>query len=804
MSSFLNFTNVYPYVLGELEKRSDYAYVSSLYPWVRVSSGVNDGLIIYGNPDYKLFSAAGDDASIYGNDKLSGTIGKTWDGKPVFARDGRGYRPSPGINDLEIEEGVGSLSRKAKFSITCYTLEQLDEITKYFLEPGFTVFLEWGWNTPQSLIGYKDKLDVSYVSGFNSFKKTDELRSKAEGHYDNYLGFITGGSVSFEDGDKYKVDIELTGFGELPAYLSSTETGKENKKNVNKSNDFVFQGQTLIGYTNYQNIYRFALMFNQLPESRKVLSVKNLRNNDDVLKAVNFLNFDESVTEKINNLTDSGWVKWDGSDSELEVNGVQFPEDVEIVNSENKFIRLGTAFEILSKGTGLNGYKIGDKTVKFEINYKNIPITAFRHIFSLDSSKLLIPNPQTPKFSLNTLKNQQDVEKIYEGSSKLNINDTFDNSIVFENDKVSFPNTEAFNSEKVLINNNDVFKELQKKEIDNWGYLEDLYINFDFFKEIISTENFYIKDALLQLLNGLSSAVNGLWDFQIQEVELDDDRKGLTVLDMNFVFDGLNKDDVTLDVNILGADTYVLDSQFSIDIPDAVQNSIITKRLGSQTNTDIIRVPSTLFAKDENGNPLTDKILNKIDEEKQSEQDTELTDGEEFFRKFTPQITIFDTLPSGSSFNSDPILDRAIANQEQNAQVGEGEQPPTEEEIQEQNIKLFTEKLKFIPRASLTMSSDIDEPIDLYKVCNLISYSNPNLFSLLKVEHDVNTKTVSPMLPIDFEFTVHGISGIKRGDKFKVQGIPRKFRNGFFQVTDITHSISETWTTTIKGSYRQK
>lgn len=772
MSSFLNFTNVYPYVLEELEKRNDYAYVSSLYPWVRVSSGVNDGLIIYGNPDYKLFSAAGDDASIYGNDKLSGTIGKTWDGKPVFARDGRGYRPSPGINDLEIEEGVGSLSRKAKFSITCYTLEQLDEITKYFLEPGFTVFLEWGWNTPQSLTGYKDKLDVSYVSGFNSFKKTDELRSKAKGHYDNYLGFITGGSVSFEDGDKYKVDIELTGFGELPAYLSSTETGKENKKNVNKSNDFIFRGGALRGYTNYQNIYRFALMFNQLPESRKLLSVKNLINNEDVLKAVNFLNFDESVTEKINNLTDSGWLKWD--DSDLEVNGVQFPEDVEIVNSENKFIRLGTAFEILSKGTGLNGYKIGDKTVKFEINYKNIPITAFRHIFSLDSSKLLIPNPQTPKFSLNTLKNQQDVEGIYDGSSKLKINDTFDNSIVFENDKVSFPNTEAFNSEKVVINNNDVFKELQKKEIDNWGYLEDLYINFDFFKEIISTENFYIKDALLQLLNGLSSAVNGLWDFQIQEVELDDDRKGLTVLDMNFVFDGLNKDNVTLDVNILGANTYVLDSQFSIDIPDAVQNSIITKRLGSQTNTDIIRVPLTLFAKDENGNSLKDKILNKIDEEKQSEQDSE-------------------SLPNSTS----------TIQQDTEVGEGEGEQPPTEEEIQEQNIKLFTEKLKFIPRASLTMSSDIDEPIDLYKVCNLISYSNSNLFSLLKVEHDVNTQTVSPMLPIDFEFTVHGISGIKRGDKFKVQGIPRKFRNGFFQVTDITHSISETWTTTIKGSYRQ-
>jgi len=35
-------------------------------------------------------------------------------------------------------------------------------------------------------------------------------------------------------------------------------------------------------------------------------------------------------------------------------------------------------------------------------------------------------------------------------------------------------------------------------------------------------------------------------------------------------------------------------------------------------------------------------------------------------------------------------------------------------------------------------------------------------------------------MPIKFSFTVHGVSGIKRGDKFKVRGIPTQYETGGF------------------------
>ena len=50
-----------------------------------------------------------------------------------------------------------------------------------------------------------------------------------------------------------------------------------------------------------------------------------------------------------------------------------------------------------------------------------------------------------------------------------------------------------------------------------WGYLKDLYIDFDFFSECIESTGLFTKDVYYKILNGLSSAVNMIWDFQIVE-----------------------------------------------------------------------------------------------------------------------------------------------------------------------------------------------------------------------------------------------------------------------------------------------
>jgi len=55
-----------------------------------------------------------------------------------------------------------------------------------------------------------------------------------------------------------------------------------------------------------------------------------------------------------------------------------------------------------------------------------------------------------------------------------------------------------------------------------------------------------------------------------------------------------------------------------------------------------------------------------------------------------------------------------------------------------------------------------------------------------------------------FSFDVHGVSGFKVGDQFRVTGLPDKFgAPNFYQVTKVDQSINgNTWTTNVKADMR--
>jgi hypothetical protein len=86
----------------------------------------------------------------------------------------------------------------------------------------------------------------------------------------------------------------------------------------------------------------------------------------------------------------------------------------------------------------------------------------------------------------------------------------------------------------------------------------------------------------------------------------------------------------------------------------------------------------------------------------------------------------------------------------------------------------------------------------------MIAYNDPAFFSALQFgSKDIEDKDVSPLMPITFGFTIHGISGIARGQKFKVRGIPKQYDNGFFQVLSVKHTIDGMrWKTEIDSGYR--
>jgi hypothetical protein len=750
MSGFPNFSNIVSHVNTEFDRRRNNPIdISKLNCWVRIASGVGNGLVLISNPNFKLFAAAGQNiSSIYGSTASSGTIGTTWGGGAVnVTNDSQIGLPKPNVTSFEVDEGSGAISRKASLTITAYTKAQLEEITKYFLEPGFTVFLEWGWNTPNG-VAVLGSINETYVTRVLKAKTIAEDRQNTGGHYESYLGFITGGSISF-NGNAWEVGINLTGYPELPAYLQVTDNPKENSDTEIRS-DLKFK---TIALETDLNKKRFKQMFNELPSIRRTIEVQSLLNDPLVANAVNFINFDEKVREKINDNSD-GTSLFGFTLRRAATQGEKIPVGTEIIGIE-KFIRFGTLMKIINTFGSATGFKAGGETLQIQINTENTPIAAFEKIFSTEKSHLIIPNPKTPKF---------DIKEAAEKGS-VSPGDAFTNcSIEFDTTTVQFPQSTGisggvFNG-KAFFYDNDATIVKFNKNANEWGYLDDLYVNFDFATSIMDTSKFDLKDALYQILNGMSSAVNGLWNFQIQELPKANDAGllELRVIDLNMVGKSLDGTAAITELNLYGANSIFMDASFDMDIGGDMMNQIIGKRLSTDTNQSSPTTKGKLFAVG-----LQDKILNKI----------------EFERK---DVTVEDDTTEGE------------------------ENPEEAKEAKEKNLEQFFLKTGIYPQVKLN-AAELQFNGDLDKQAYFISYEDKELFNAYKTGADSSSgDNVSILLPIKFTFTVHGISGIKRGDKFVVNGLPDKYgkENGFFQVLSIKHVVDGMiWKTTVEGGFRQ-
>ena len=736
--SFPHFSNIAEHVTKKIaQRKSNPELISQLNCWVRVTSGTGPGgLVLLSNPNYNLFKAAGSKGTgIYGNNASSGTVGTTWGGSPIGSSDGQGYRPSPIITSLEVDEGAGNLSRKASFSITAFSKEQMEVLSKYFMEPGYSVFIEWGWNTPNG-VGGLQSLNKETISNFQSIVNTQTVRANSAGEYDNYLGFMTGGSLSL-DGDKWTINVNCTGYTELPSYLLTTETGETAEGEDAEINSAESYGTDFIDDETDIGRQRWMNCFNLLPETRRTEKVKSLI--DKLGVSENFINFDDEVSEDINDETDGRdllGVTFSRSTVVVDGNEVVFPKGTKIVG-EQKFIKFSALMEIIS-AIGVDGYYLGgdeSKLIKFKVVTNETYCSAFKNIYSTNPDRLFIPNPNTPKFKLAELRADSKIADLISTESPV---DNSVNGIVFpsQTGKSFTPNIGGLTVTK------DEF---------NWGKLDDLYVNFQFASGILGTSNFFIKDALYQILNGISSAVNGMWNFQI----IEDEVKGtntteLRVVELNFQSDGKPVPATTFD--LIGDSSIFIDASLDLDISGAKMNQIIGQRLGIALNKDASVIPKRKGLWSDSA----------------------------------------DLLGVGIKENPKP----------------NGQKTRTAEDeanLKEDNLNIILGKSFFYPRVEMTETSAV-LGLDLYKLCYLGAFRDTNIFSAMKNgwNNSEQDKSVSPLMPINFSFTIHGISGIKRGDMFRVSGIPTQYASGFFQVLSVKHTLDGmVWKTEVTGGFRR-
>jgi hypothetical protein len=546
-----------------------------------------NGLILSSGNTADIFKAVGENKqSAYGDSRTSGDIGVSWDNliipSSIIAADASSLRPSPIVTGIEVKEGKDQISRECTLHLKAFSLAQMQAIQTYFLEPGYSLCIEYGWNTVnglKQLVDTKTKTAgiLSQLVGRNlNYDKLHEIRVSSLGDYDSFLGFIVGGSVT-SDGDKWDISVKLRGAPGLPTFLQTqNKTLELDSKGeiVDKPGEpkpYGVSETEIEGTGEIRKERRFKNMFNQLPAQRQTEAVKKLMSGTDW---GDFLNFDAAVNKSITTYANPGWIAraFGGADNEIKV-GESIIEKEKLF-SRNKYIRFDLAVKILNANSQFTAYKMGGKDVTVQFDISKAKIGAFPNMFSTKASKLVITG-YMPDFAVYFL-NEGQIDQLKGGKLR----------------SVS-TGTEYGTQRNVIPGIGIQFVEQEKLEktkdgdgleenAQYWGYLKNLYINFDVFVEKIQQKNKSIREVFLDMLNEMSSAVNSFWNFQIVE-DKKDGKIIISVIDENWI--GKNPEATKLFYHS-GPASIFLDANIDISVPSEMTNQIISRRLALANNPD--------------------------------------------------------------------------------------------------------------------------------------------------------------------------------------------------------------------------
>lgn len=831
MGAWPNFSYIQPELVTKLKSRagnnkpwnrldSNNGGVSGLTPWIRVISavGVNDskssngGLVLQSNYNVDGFETR------YGNNTKSGILGMQLDLRtPVEVTRRlsqneasntdeslpRGLRPSPVINSVSIDEtDIGR--KKIRFSIVAYTVEHMEELSKYFLEPGFYVLVEWGWNTDRSRqqwAGYTNDgmITPCEIASHINYKIIKDKRKNSDFEYDAALGLTTTGGISFGDNETYVLDVELTSIGDVAEYMQSHK-GSTTSKNSNKNSSLSFDDSSVTSETDPGRSL-FKQMFNRLPAANRTLEMKSSiggrvdsnsvwvdEEDGDGIDNLwrdpsNYINMDSEVIDKAKEAISSNKNKNNSQDNETSSDKPIF--------SNNSFIRFELAVAILNKyGADLDSNRLsGDGScpnykANYTINIDTCICGAFPHMFSTDESKLYIPNTTAPYLGLETLLYNTDTSGDILNYSKLdsriqNLHPKIGGNITYRGTRAkngqstphAFPSNYRLTPEDnnwSIVDENIQSFEMEKKW---WGWLKNLYINFNFFIQTIKTPNYIAKDVLYDLLNGMSGAVNSHWKFQIVSKprpsrDKNKQNEELHVVDLNFVGTKTIDNDTMYKSTFQtrGTNSPFVSVNFKADTPAAVQNSVLQKRFSNDDTVDTHVDLGTNV-------PILGSVFSK-------QQD-----------------------PVGTIISS--IEFRNVS----------GSGSPSDDPEQTSNYDLIVGNGGVFPkqfRNEVSLPPDNSDRIDDFAVVGTWSDSNAlrkvyliDIGSNKKIkESDILVSTLFGLASVEFE--VHGISGFKRGDSMRYLGLPRQFSDPhIYEVTEMQHTVdSSGWKTNIVTKMR--
>jgi hypothetical protein len=686
--------------------------------------------------------------------------------------------PPPEIEKIDVVIQK-ELYRRARVEWICFSKAQLEYMTPYFLIPGLTCILEWGWNlyNPKSLLNLEDVPQLKRHND-NPYPLYTKNILSSNGNYDVLFGRIT----SFEwsaDGNKFKCITEITSQDRLYSGLVVDSKSEFRDKNAEETKKI----------TPFEDLKNFI--------NKTLPLFKEVRNNIPTL-------LDDTVAyikeHHPNNWQEYIYGVFYGRDSEVlknRINSVkEYSSDQDFdrpAGSKDLWLNLGLVMECINKHH--DKLETPKRNQIFRVDLDDVVISGHPNLISCDGSVLLIPNAIAPKYfcgdygfrpppgkteptravpsepgDYDVLKNS--TEPVNESAVTRATTDAADKggaigviadyrlkTLCFQSrgsyrDNIDeLINRIRYGSFNIPIRRSYAFPFKADERIGKHQYkqrysglLRDLYVNIEHLKKLVNDDSIKTYTQLIEkLMSDISDAAGGFWDFRLVsgtgDWKNDDDDKSATMKIVDYKFVNLqNITDVTYTFDYSDADSLLLGLGFK----PTLSNAQAIRTIYAQTNNP--------------GNKVV------------------LTNGE------------------------NELLDYVF--KDRLALDSQGKEPRVKRDVDEEHWETMRLLQQITPPKPTVyqMTTKNDNKIIIRRLA-----IPPDQASILKLllddgDEENNPKYTGIMPGIQASFTLQGIGGLRTFMMFLVRNLPEPYshKNIVFRIVDIQEVVEAgKWNTTI-------
>ena len=740
--------------------------------------------------------------------------------------DNQFMRPQAGITSISSEtEGMLGVIKKTTVNFTVHNFKDFDQVfSRFFLRPGAQLIVDFGWNTaslykPETFINKSISGDLDkWLNG--DTENTDEMGilEKSNGDLNVIFGHVTSFDSKVNSAGSFECSVEIVSKNFT---LFDKDINKDIRNTIANSLDLI--------------IYDYVLQKTSGGEFKVNKWDMSDEEREDYLAAqshgwMEYTAYDlfseEHKTEQKRKQAFEGLD--DGrniDDTEIEY-GIAYQSKSKV---RNVFMCFGL-FEdrILNKRFGfadtVNDFENQNKNLQARFNSSNSFITYNKFLYQRQkygsaSTKFLYPGNWDKTY--NTIEKRIPLDDQYDG---LKLKSTKDKK----------------GNERAGATGYDTG--LDRPRIP----LRELFISVDLIKEAIKNSS-NVTQMIKMILDSINDDSQDVLNLQINANQYISHES--SIVDINYTNEkneNQSEIDNLFEFKPFSPSTIVKDYQYAISTPtDGLQNMVAIQTLGAgqqmmpfDKTTDMnfgFRVindslsDNAMTSPDENSIVTGFKYLPDIGQGRmmQEIQDTRL--------RGIQSTTFFDKTVDLGITNVDQLKNAFLDDiAHGKVQYGLGQEIyETDKSLIDRGIwsslnltedpRIFSIPKEYAAQHGMTVNGRVEISVaegevekaelkfkqdpddgDIFKGTNLphtvVDSLKPYFEYKAKKTH---YETNSSILPVSLTMSIYGIALLNPGDIFKVDYVPKRYReNVYFQITKVSHEVDSSWTTTLETVMR--